>query len=57
VTYHIDLYKAIKGGDQRMDPVQQKDDSIYVPESRNRNASAAAGTVIGVLGRIFGFGW
>jgi polysaccharide export outer membrane protein len=57
VTYHIDLYKAIKGGDQRMDPVLQKDDSIYVPESRNRNASAAAGTVIGVLGRIFGFGW
>jgi polysaccharide export outer membrane protein len=44
-SYQIDLYQALQRGDQRYDPILQKDDKIYVPEAR----TISPGT-IGILG-------
>lgn len=53
VSYEVNLYNALKGGDMRYDPVLQKDDKIYVPEAKQMNAAAMG--LIGLLGRLFGF--
>lgn len=53
VSYEVDLYKALKGGDQHYDPVLQKDDTVYVPEARS--VSPATIGLLGLLGHFLGF--
>ncbi len=49
-SYEIDLYQALKRGDQRYDPILQKDDKIYVPEARS--ISPAMAGILGALGSL-----
>lgn len=51
-SYEINLFQALKRGDQRYDPVLKKDDKIYVSEARQVN-SATIG-ILGLLGRLLG---
>jgi polysaccharide export outer membrane protein len=51
VSYQLDLYKALKQGDTRSDPILQKDDRVYVPETRQPNGTAIG--ILGLLGRFF----
>jgi protein involved in polysaccharide export with SLBB domain len=37
--YQIDVYQALRRGDQRFDPILHADDKIYVPESRTPGLS------------------
>jgi protein involved in polysaccharide export with SLBB domain len=34
VVYSVDVYQALRRGDQRYDPILRADDKIYVPEAR-----------------------
>ena len=34
-NYMIDVYRALRQGDQRYDPILRADDKIYVPEARS----------------------
>lgn len=52
VSYQLDLYKALKGGDMRYDPILQKDDKIYVPEVRQMSQTTLG--IIGILGHFLG---
>ncbi len=52
VSYEIDMFKALKGGDPRFDPVLLKDDTIYVPEGRQVNPTTIG--ILSILGRIVG---
>ncbi len=52
VSYEIDMFKALKGGDPRYDPILQKDDTVYVPEARQINSTTIG--LLGILGRIVG---
>jgi polysaccharide biosynthesis/export protein len=52
VSYEIDMFKALKGGDPRFDPILQKDDTVYVPEARQMNSTTIG--LLGILGRIVG---
>jgi polysaccharide export outer membrane protein len=52
-SYEINLFQALQRGDQRYDPILQKDDKIYVPEARS--VSPAMIGVLGVIGRLLGF--
>jgi polysaccharide export outer membrane protein len=52
-SYEINLYVALQRGDQRYDPILQKDDKIYVPEARSISAGAAG--LLGLLGRLLRF--
>ncbi|HEY0613134.1 MAG TPA: polysaccharide biosynthesis/export family protein [Candidatus Elarobacter sp.] len=52
-SYQINLFQALQRGDQRYDPILQKDDKIYVPEARS--VSPAMIGVLGVIGRLLGF--
>ncbi len=52
VSYEIDMFKALKGGDPRFDPILQKDDTVYVPEARQINSTTIG--LLGILGRIVG---
>lgn len=54
-TTEINLYQALKGGDQSADPVLHKNDVIYVPESyqHRSNVAATAGTgILYILSRL-----
>ena len=52
VSYEVDLYKALKGGDQHYDPILQKDDTVYVPEAHS--VSPATIGILGLLGHFIG---
>ncbi|HEY0393300.1 MAG TPA: polysaccharide biosynthesis/export family protein [Candidatus Elarobacter sp.] len=52
-SYEINLFQALKRGDQRYDPILQKDDKIFVPEARS--VSPAMIGVLGIIGRLLGF--
>ncbi len=52
VSYEVDLFKALKGGDPRFDPILQKDDTVYVPETRQ--VSPATIGILSILGRLIG---
>ena len=49
-SYEIDLYQALKRGDQRYDPILRKDDKIYVPEAPSISAGSIG--VLGIIGRL-----
>ena len=49
-SYMIDLYQALKHGDQRFDPILRKDDKIYVPEAPSISAGSIG--VLGIIGRL-----
>jgi protein involved in polysaccharide export with SLBB domain len=49
-SYQIDLYEALKRGDQRYDPILRKDDKIYVPEAPQISAGSIG--VLGIIGRL-----
>ncbi|HTD33370.1 MAG TPA: polysaccharide biosynthesis/export family protein [Candidatus Elarobacter sp.] len=53
VSYEVNLYQALQKGDQRYNPILQKDDKILVPEAH----SISPGTIgiLSVLGRLLGF--
>jgi polysaccharide export outer membrane protein len=51
-SFQIDMFQALQHGDQRYDPIMQKDDTVYVPEARQPNAMTMG--VIGMLGRLLG---
>ncbi len=53
VSYEVNLFRFLQGGDQRYNPILQKDDTIVVSEAH----SISAGTigVLSVLGRLLGF--
>ena len=44
------MFQALQHGDQRYDPIMQKDDTVYVPEARQASATTAG--FLGVLGRL-----
>ncbi len=52
LSYEVDLFKALKGGDPRYDPILQKDDTVYVPETRQ--VSPATIGILSILGRLVG---
>ncbi|MEO6834744.1 MAG: hypothetical protein ABI231_02410 [Candidatus Tumulicola sp.] len=41
-SYKIDMYKALKGGDLKMDPVLIKGDVVYVPQGYKANPNILA---------------
>jgi polysaccharide biosynthesis/export protein len=53
ISYEVNVYLALQKGDQRYNPILQKDDKILVPEAH----SISPGTigVLSVLGRLLGF--
>ncbi|HEV3087739.1 MAG TPA: polysaccharide biosynthesis/export family protein [Candidatus Elarobacter sp.] len=51
-SYRIDMYESLMRGDQRYDPILQKDDKIYVPEARQVNAATIG--ILGILGKLIG---
>ncbi len=51
-SYEINLYQALKRGDQRYDPILKKDDKIYVSEARQINGATIG--ILGLLGRLLG---
>ena len=52
-SYQIDVYEAVQHSDHRFDPVLQKDDKIYVPETRQ--PSPVLLTTLAIIGRVLGF--
>jgi hypothetical protein len=46
------MYESLMRGDQRYDPILQKDDKIYVPEARQVNAATIG--ILGILGKLIG---
>jgi protein involved in polysaccharide export with SLBB domain len=52
VSYQIDMFQALQRGDQRYDPILQKDDTVYIPEARQVSPLLAG--VLGVVGRLLG---
>lgn len=51
----INLYQQLERGDLRADIPLQKDDVVYVPKART--GTNVTGSLFGILGRVFGFGW
>lgn len=51
-SYQVDMYQALMHGDQRFNPILQKDDLIYIPEAHQ--VSPAMIGVLGLLGRLLG---
>jgi len=41
-SYKVDMYKALKGGDMRMDPVLIKGDVVFVPQGYRANPNVLA---------------
>jgi polysaccharide export outer membrane protein len=52
-TYQFDMFQYLQKGDQRYDPILQKDDTIYIPEARQ--VSPALIGILGIFGRLLGF--
>jgi polysaccharide export outer membrane protein len=52
-TYQFDMFQYLQRGDQRYDPILQKDDTIYIPEARQ--VSPALIGILGIFGRLLGF--
>jgi polysaccharide biosynthesis/export protein len=52
-TYTFDMFQYLQRGDQRYDPILQKDDTIYIPEARQ--VSPALIGILGIFGRLLGF--
>lgn len=49
-SFQVDVNKALQQGDQRYDPVLQRDDKIFVPEGRQMNGTSIG--LLGILGRL-----
>lgn len=52
-TYQFNMFESLQKGDQRFDPILQKDDTVYIPEAHQMSQAVAG--VLGVLGRVLGF--
>jgi protein involved in polysaccharide export with SLBB domain len=52
-AYQFDMHMALEKGDQRYDPILQKDDTIFIPEARQ----VSQGTIglLAIFGRLLGF--
>jgi polysaccharide export outer membrane protein len=55
-VYNINLYNQLQHGDVSSDMVLQKNDVVFVPQAK-KGGQNATGTIFGLLGRIFGFGF
>jgi polysaccharide export outer membrane protein len=53
-VFNVNLYNSLQKGDLSADLVLQKNDVVYVPQSR-KGGSAVSNTVFGLLGRFLGF--
>jgi polysaccharide export outer membrane protein len=51
-TSEVNLYRELQQGDLRADPVLQKDDVVFVPQSRHNGGDAGSGA-LGLLRRLF----
>lgn len=55
VVYDVNLYNSLEKGDMRYDMVLQKNDVVYVPQSRSGSPAGNAGSgMLYILGRLFG---
>jgi polysaccharide export outer membrane protein len=52
-SYLVNLLNGLEKGDQRFDPILQKDDKIWVPEARQLTPATIG--VLGIIGRLLGF--
>ncbi|HYZ15136.1 MAG TPA: SLBB domain-containing protein, partial [Candidatus Acidoferrum sp.] len=52
-TYQFNMFESLQKGDQRFDPVLQKDDTVYIPEAHQMSQAMVG--VLGILGRFLGF--
>lgn len=52
-SYQLDVYQSLQKGDVRYDPILQKDDVVFIPESRQ--TSPATIGLLGILGRLLRF--
>ena len=52
-AYTFNAYPGLQGGDQRYNPIMQKDDTIYIPETKQ--VSPALMGILGLFGRLIGF--
>jgi polysaccharide biosynthesis/export protein len=52
-TYQFNMFESLQKGDQRFDPILQKDDTVYIPEARQMSPAMLG--MFGVLGRVLGF--
>jgi polysaccharide export outer membrane protein len=51
-TSEVNLYRELQQGDLRADPVLQKDDVVFVPQSRHNGGDVGSGA-LGLLRRLF----
>ena len=49
-SFQVNVNKALQQGDQRYDPVLQRDDKIFVPEGKQMSATSMG--LLGILGRL-----
>jgi protein involved in polysaccharide export with SLBB domain len=49
-SFQIDVHKALEQGDQRYDPIMQRDDKVFVPEARQFSPMSIG--LLGILGRL-----
>jgi protein involved in polysaccharide export with SLBB domain len=49
-SFQIDVHKALEQGDQRYDPIMQRDDKVFVAEARQFSPMSIG--LLGILGRL-----
>lgn len=54
--FSINLYNQLQKGDLASDISLQKNDVVFVPQAK-KSGQNMGGTIFGILGRVFGFGW